>query len=151
LGALMLSGMSTLPVKDHTEWIPAFLTIVLMSFTFNIGVGMTAGLLSYPVLKLFTGRVKEVSVPMWWLAALSLLFYAVYLLGSLVLLQSFGLGWPLWFAMEIAAFKAMWHFGLIYKREREGCFKAFRMNHWLGATVFAGVVWGLQLRAQLLS
>jgi adenine/guanine/hypoxanthine permease len=78
LGALMLSGMSTLPVKDHTEWIPAFLTIVLMSFTFNIGVGMTAGLLSYPVLKLFSGRVKEVSVPMWWLAALSLLFYAVY-------------------------------------------------------------------------
>ena len=78
-----------------------------------------------------------------------LLFYAVYLLGSLMLLQSFGLGWPLWFAMEIAAFQAMWHFGLIYKREREGCFKAFRMNHWLGATVFAGVVGGLQLRAQL--
>ena len=75
-----------------------------------------------------------------------LLFYAVYLLGSLVLLQSFGLGWPLWFAMEIAAFQAMWHFGLIYKREREGCFKAFRMNHWLGATVFAGVAWGLHLR-----
>ena len=72
-----------------------------------------------------------------------LLFYAVYLLGSLVLLQSFGLGWPLWFAMEIAAFQAMWHFGMIYKREREGCFKAFRMNHWLGATVFAGVVCGL--------
>jgi 4-hydroxybenzoate polyprenyltransferase len=44
----------------------------------------------------------------------------------------------------------MWHFGMIYKREREGCFKAFRMNHWLGATVFAGVVGGLQLRAQLL-
>ena len=78
------------------------------------------------------------------------LFYAVYLMGSLVLLQSFGLGWPLWFAMEIAAFQALWHFGLIYKREREGCFKAFRMNHWLGATVFAGVVGGFQLRAQLL-
>jgi 4-hydroxybenzoate polyprenyltransferase len=75
-----------------------------------------------------------------------LLFYAVYLLGSLVLLESFGLGWPLWFAMEIGAFQAMWHFGLIYKREREGCFKAFRMNHWLGATVFAGVAWGLHLR-----
>jgi 4-hydroxybenzoate polyprenyltransferase len=72
-----------------------------------------------------------------------LLFYAVYLMGSLVLLQSFGLGWPLWFAMEIAAFQALWHFGLIYKREREGCFKAFRMNHWLGATVFAGVAFSL--------
>ena len=72
-----------------------------------------------------------------------LLFYAVYLMGSLVLLQSFGLGWPLWFAMEIAAFQALWHFGMIYKREREGCFKAFRMNHWLGATVFAGVAFSL--------
>jgi 4-hydroxybenzoate polyprenyltransferase len=35
---------------------------------------------------------------------------------------------------------------MIYKRDREGCFKAFRMNHWLGATVFAGIAWGLHLR-----
>ena len=76
-----------------------------------------------------------------------LLFYAVYLLGNLVLLQSLGLGWPVWFAMEIAAFQALLHFGMIYQREREACFKAFRMNHWLGATVFAGIAWGLHLRA----
>jgi len=75
-----------------------------------------------------------------------LLFYAVYLLATLWLLQDQSLGWPLWFAMEIAAFQALWHFGLIYKREREACFKAFRMNHWLGATVFAGIAWGLHLR-----
>ncbi len=74
-------------------------------------------------------------------------FYVTYLLGSLLLLQRFGLGWPLWFAMEIAAIQALWHFGLIYKRERDDCFKAFRMNHWLGATVFAGVAWGLHVGA----
>lgn len=78
MGVLMLGAMATLDFADYTEWVPAFLTIVLMAFTYNIGVGMTAGLIAYPVLKLFTGRVKEVPTPMWWLAAMSLLFYAVY-------------------------------------------------------------------------
>jgi 4-hydroxybenzoate polyprenyltransferase len=41
-----------------------------------------------------------------------------------------------------AAAQAIWHFSLIREREREGCFKAFRLNHWLGFTMFAGVVAG---------
>ena len=73
-------------------------------------------------------------------------FYAVYLLGNLWLLHDQGLGWPHWFSIEIAGVQALWHFGMIYKREREGCFRAFRMNHWLGATVFAGIAWGMHLR-----
>jgi 4-hydroxybenzoate polyprenyltransferase len=75
-----------------------------------------------------------------------MLFYAVYLLGNLWLLHNQGLGWPQWFSIEIAGVQAFWHFGRSYKRDREGCFKAFRMNHWLGATVFAGIAWGLHLR-----
>jgi 4-hydroxybenzoate polyprenyltransferase len=75
-----------------------------------------------------------------------MVFYAVYLLGNLWLLHDQGLGWPHWFSIEIAGVQALWHFGMIYKREREGCFRAFRMNHWLGATVFAGLAWGLHLR-----
>jgi 4-hydroxybenzoate polyprenyltransferase len=75
-----------------------------------------------------------------------MVFYVVYLLGNLWLLHDQGLGWPQWFSIEIAAVQAFWHFGMIYKREREGCFRAFRMNHWLGATVFAGIAWGLYLR-----
>jgi AGZA family xanthine/uracil permease-like MFS transporter len=78
MGVLMLGAMATLDFADYTEWVPAFLTIVLMAFTYNIGVGMTAGLIAYPVLKLSTGRVREVPAAMWWLAAMSLLFYAVY-------------------------------------------------------------------------
>ena len=78
MGVLMLSAMATLDFADFTEWVPAFLTIVLMAFTYNIGVGMTAGLIAYPVMKSFTGRVREVPAAMWWLAAISLLFYAVY-------------------------------------------------------------------------
>jgi xanthine/uracil/vitamin C permease (AzgA family) len=56
----------------------AFGTLVLMSFTFNIGVGMTAGLLSYPLLKALSGRCREVPVALWLLAAMSLSFYIFY-------------------------------------------------------------------------
>jgi 4-hydroxybenzoate polyprenyltransferase len=73
-------------------------------------------------------------------------FYVVYLLGMLLLLKPLNLGWPHWFSIEIAAVQAFWHFGMIYKRQREGCFRSFRMNHWLGATVFAGIAGGLWLK-----
>ncbi|MGA1417987.1 MAG: NCS2 family permease [Gemmatimonadaceae bacterium] len=78
LGALMLQGIRELDPSDLSEWIPAFLTIVLMSFTFNIGVGMTAGLIAHPVLKVATGRGREVRVPQWILAAMSVGFYLAY-------------------------------------------------------------------------
>ncbi|MEO7392064.1 MAG: 4-hydroxybenzoate octaprenyltransferase [Ramlibacter sp.] len=48
--------------------------------------------------------------------------------------------------MAIAAGQALWHFVLIRGRAREGCFKAFRLNHWLGFTVFAGVAAGYTMR-----
>jgi 4-hydroxybenzoate polyprenyltransferase len=44
-----------------------------------------------------------------------------------------------------AAAQALWHFTLIRERSREGCFKAFRLNHWLGFTLFAGTVLGYAL------
>jgi 4-hydroxybenzoate polyprenyltransferase len=42
-----------------------------------------------------------------------------------------------------AGAQVVWHGWLIHTRSREGCFKAFRVNHWLGFTVFAGVALGL--------
>ena len=49
-----------------------------------------------------------------------------------------------WGAMLIAALaQVAWHHRLIKDRTRDGCFKAFRQNHWLGFTVFLGVVVGL--------
>ncbi|MDP3761355.1 MAG: 4-hydroxybenzoate octaprenyltransferase [Ramlibacter sp.] len=44
------------------------------------------------------------------------------------------------------AAQALWHYSLIRTREREGCFKAFRVNHWLGFTMFAGVAAGYAFR-----
>ncbi len=43
-------------------------------------------------------------------------------------------------ALGLALSQALWHGWLIRKRERDGCFKAFRLNHWLGLTVFTGIV-----------
>jgi 4-hydroxybenzoate polyprenyltransferase len=49
-----------------------------------------------------------------------------------------------WGAMLLVALaQVVWHFRLIRDRSRDGCFKAFRLNHWLGFTVFLGVVIGL--------
>jgi 4-hydroxybenzoate polyprenyltransferase len=54
---------------------------------------------------------------------------------------------PLFYAgIAAAAAQAAWHWRLIRDRTREGCFKAFRLNHWLGFTVFAGVVAGYAAR-----
>ena len=42
-------------------------------------------------------------------------------------------------ATGFALLQALWHIWLILKRQRDDCFKAFRLNHWLGFTVFAGI------------
>jgi len=78
VGLLMLSPIACIKFEDYTELIPAFMTVVLMSFTFNIGVGMTAGFVLYPFFKLISGRAREVHPGMWVLGILSLLFYIFY-------------------------------------------------------------------------
>jgi AGZA family xanthine/uracil permease-like MFS transporter len=78
IGSFMIKPIARIDFDDYTELIPAFLTITLISFTYNIGVGMTAGLLTYPLLKAVSGRSKEVPPALWVLAGLSLLFYISY-------------------------------------------------------------------------
>jgi AGZA family xanthine/uracil permease-like MFS transporter len=78
IGVFMIAPVAKLNFEDYTELIPAFLTIVLTCFTYNIGVGVTSGLLFWPLLKLTAGRGKEVKLAQWLLAGLSLTFYLVY-------------------------------------------------------------------------
>jgi 4-hydroxybenzoate polyprenyltransferase len=73
-------------------------------------------------------------------------FYALYLCGWYGLLAQKKLGGAWTFALCLAGLQAVWHFLLIMDRSREGCFQAFRLNHWLGATVFVGLVMGYALR-----
>ena len=73
-------------------------------------------------------------------------FYAAYLLSWAALGLQQGLG-PVFLAgIAVAAAQVAWHHRLIRGRTREGCFRAFRVNHWLGFTVFAGVAADLALR-----
>jgi 4-hydroxybenzoate polyprenyltransferase len=74
-----------------------------------------------------------------------MLFYVVFLSGWGALLQEQALGWPWMVALVVSIAQVVWHFQLIKNRTREGCFKAFRMNHWLGASVFAGILAGFSL------
>ncbi|MBP2663605.1 MAG: adeQ 1 [Firmicutes bacterium] len=60
VGALMLESVRHIDFNDFTECLPAFLTIVLMPFTYSIANGISAGLVMYPLLKLVTGRGREV-------------------------------------------------------------------------------------------
>jgi 4-hydroxybenzoate polyprenyltransferase len=69
-------------------------------------------------------------------------FYALHLVLWWVLMQPLDLGWPVDLAGCLAAAQALWHHHLIKNRQRETCFLAFRMNHWLGATLFAGIALG---------
>jgi len=74
-------------------------------------------------------------------------FYAVHLLSLAWLLSPASLGWPFAASLALAGLQALWHLRLIRLRERADCFKAFRLNHWLGATVFAGIALGYALRS----
>jgi 4-hydroxybenzoate polyprenyltransferase len=70
------------------------------------------------------------------------LFLAVWTWAGL----SRGLGLVFLVSIAGAAVQAAWHWRLIRDRSRDGCFKAFRLNHWLGFTVFAGIAAGYALR-----
>jgi adenine/guanine/hypoxanthine permease len=78
VGLLMLAPITKINFGDFTELIPAFAVVALMSFTYNVGVGITAGFVLYPFCKLVSGEHKQIRPGLWVLAALSLLFFVFY-------------------------------------------------------------------------
>lgn len=77
VGLMMVPSVRHMQLDDLTELAPAFLTIVMMVFTYNIANGLTAGLVLYPVIKTLAGRAREVRPGMWVLAAMCGLYYVV--------------------------------------------------------------------------
>jgi len=75
VGALMLESIRKIDFDDLTELVPAFATIVMMVFTYNIANGLTAGLVLYPLMKLLAGRPREISGGSLVLAALCGIYY----------------------------------------------------------------------------
>src|SRR5579864_803965 len=78
VGLLMLEPITKIEFGDFTELIPAFAVVALMSFTYNVGIGITAGFVLYPFCKLVSGRWREIKPGLWLLAGLSLLFFVFY-------------------------------------------------------------------------
>ena len=73
-------------------------------------------------------------------------FYALHLASWAWLGASIGLGAVFFAGVGVACAQALWHFTLIRSRSREGCFKAFRLNHWIGFSLFAGTAIDLLVR-----
>ncbi len=68
VGVLMMGAVKDIDFEDISEGFPAFMTIVMMPFTYSIANGIAAGLIFYPVMKVMTGRYKEVHPALYILA-----------------------------------------------------------------------------------
>lgn len=62
VGLFMIEPIRSINLEDYTESIPAFLTMIMMPFSYSISDGIIFGVISYIILKLFTGKVKEISI-----------------------------------------------------------------------------------------
>ena len=83
-------------------------------------------------------RTSAITLGRWDVVAV-LLFYAVHLaIWATVLLQALASAWW-WLGWTAAGVQVSWHARLIRSRSREGCFQAFRANHWVGFALFAGI------------
>lgn len=76
VGVLMMGNVTNIDWKDPAAAVPAFLTISMMSFTYSISYGIAAGFISYTLIKLCTGKVKDISPVT---AILSLVFLFTFL------------------------------------------------------------------------
>ncbi|SMF64482.1 NCS2 family permease [Pseudobacteriovorax antillogorgiicola] len=79
VGLFMMSPIQSLDLEDYTEALPAFLTVVMMPFTYSIANGIIFGFLSYIVLKMISGKATEVKPLMY---AIGVLFLAKFMLLS---------------------------------------------------------------------
>jgi AGZA family xanthine/uracil permease-like MFS transporter len=86
--ALMIAGFLMMSQVRHIDWtdleiaIPAFLTIVLMPFTYSITAGIGAGFITYVVLKIARGNLRAVHPLMWIVAALFVVYFAIDPIGN---------------------------------------------------------------------
>ncbi|GGN40775.1 AGZA family xanthine/uracil permease-like MFS transporter [Actinoplanes campanulatus] len=75
VGFLMMTAVRQIDWTDYTIALPAFLTVTLMPFTYSISNGIGAGIITYVVLKVATGRAREIHPMMYGIAALFVLYF----------------------------------------------------------------------------
>lgn len=77
VGVLMIGGITKIDFSDFTEALPAFFTIAIMPFSYSIANGIAAGIIFYPIVKIVTGKYKEVHPIVYILALLFILRFTV--------------------------------------------------------------------------
>ena len=77
VGVLMMGSVKDIDWSDVSVSVPAFLTMAMMPFTYNISYGIAFGLISYLVIKLFSGKVTEIKIGTW---IITILFLAMFFL-----------------------------------------------------------------------
>ena len=87
VGFLMMLQVKNIDFSDYEIGIPAFLTIVLMPFTYSISNGIGAGFISYLIIKVAAGKSREVKLLMWFVAAAFAIYFGIHPIKEL-----FGLG-----------------------------------------------------------
>jgi AGZA family xanthine/uracil permease-like MFS transporter len=78
VGFMMLEPVTRLDFSDYAEVIPALSVIAMMSFTYNLGVGMCAGFVLWPLFAVVRGRFRDIQPACWALFLLCLAFFVFY-------------------------------------------------------------------------
>ncbi len=77
VGFFMITNVRQIPWDDFGLAIPAFLTIVLMPFTYSITNGIGAGFVSYVVIRAVQGRARDIGWLLWLISALFVVYFAI--------------------------------------------------------------------------
>ncbi|WP_413375050.1 NCS2 family permease [Alkalihalobacillus sp. 1P02AB] len=78
IGVLMLQNVKQIDFQDFSEGFPAFLVIVMIPFSYSIADGIAFGFIAYPIVKFALGKAKEVSAPLYIIAALFFLTFIAH-------------------------------------------------------------------------
>jgi Permeases len=83
VGLFMINSILKINFDDFTEAIPAFLTMIMMPFTYSIAQGIVFGMLGYVIIKLLSGRAKDISVTVYVIGAIFLIKMIIDAMGFL--------------------------------------------------------------------
>jgi adenine/guanine/hypoxanthine permease len=75
VGVLMMGSVRHIDLSDFSEAMPAFITIIMMPFTYSVAEGISLGLISYTLINVFTGQFHKVNITLYVLSALFILRY----------------------------------------------------------------------------
>ena len=146
--------MAFAAVLGGTDWSLAAINAAVPLHAWALLVGNLFWVLAYDTAYAMVDRDDDIRIGIKtsaltlgrWDVAIVMLCYALFLGSWCMLGLSLGLGIFFVAGIVVAALQALWHYSLIRSRSRDDCFKSFRLNHWLGFSIFLGVVLDLALR-----